>query len=152
MGNLHYTIDIEAPKEKVWQVMFDDETYREWTEAFHVGSYFEGNWEKGSKMRFVADDDEGMSGMYSQVVENRPYEYLSLEHLGEIVDGEIDTESEEAQEWIGAHENYTLSENDGVTTLTVDLDGEGFDEEISEMFEQMWPPALEKLKEIAERE
>ena len=107
MAKLQFTIDINAPKEKVWEVMFDDATYREWSAAFHEGSYFEGNWEKGSKMKFVADDDEGQSGMYSQVVENRPYEFLSLEHIGVIEDGEIDTESEDALEWAGAHEDYT---------------------------------------------
>ena len=152
MAKLQFTIDINAPKEKVWEVMFDDATYRVWSAAFHEGSYFEGNWEKGSKMKFVADDDEGQSGMYSQVVENRPYEFLSLEHIGVIEDGEIDTESEDALEWAGAHEDYTLSENDGVTTVTVDMTGDTVDEEMSDMFAEMWPPALEKLKEIAERE
>ena len=151
MAKLQFTIDINAPKEKVWEVMFDDATYREWSAAFHEGSYFEGNWEKGSKMKFLADDDEGQSGMYSQVVENRPYEFLSLEHLGVVEDGEIDTESEDAQEWAGAHEDYTLTEKDGVTTVTVDMTGDTVDEDMTDMFAEMWPPALEKLKEIAER-
>src|SRR5688500_10250584 len=106
MANLHYTIDISAPKEKVWQTMLESETYKEWTAAFHEGSTYEGSWDKGSKIRFVAEDDGKVSGMFSHIVENIPYEYVSIEHLGEIVDGQEDTTSENAKQWIGSHENY----------------------------------------------
>lgn len=152
MNNLHYTIDINAPKEKVWEVMLGNETYREWTSAFMPGSTYEGSWEKGSNIRFVAANEDGkVSGMAGKIVENIPYEYISIEQLGEIIDGEIDTTSESAKQWIGAHENYTFSETGGVTTLAIDLEGDNVSSEMLEMFDGMWPKALEKLKEIAER-
>jgi uncharacterized protein YndB with AHSA1/START domain len=150
MGKLVYTVDINAPKQKVWDVMLDDKTYREWTGAFHEGSYYEGSWDEGSPIRFLAMDEGKLGGMLSKIVKNVPYEYISIEHLGEVVDGQDDTMSEDAQQWIGSHENYTFKEKDGVTTLLVELDGEGVTDEMTEMFEQMWPPALSKLKEIAE--
>ncbi len=45
------------------------------------------------------------------------------------------------------YENYTLTDVDGKTQLEVDLDSE---EEYADMFDEMWPKALEKLKELAE--
>lgn len=151
MTTQHFTIDISAPKQKVWEVMLADPTYREWTEAFHEGSYYEGSWEKGSKILFLAPDDGKLSGMVSRIVENIPYQYISIEHLGEVIDGVEDTTSERVQLWAGAHENYTFNEANGVTTLDIDLEAPEENKEMTDMFEQMWPKALDKLKEIAER-
>jgi hypothetical protein len=151
MAILHFTTQIKAPKQRVWEIMLSDKTYREWTAAFHEGSYFAGSWDEGSPIRFLAMDDGSLGGMFSKIVKNIPYEYISIEHLGEVIDGKEDTTSESAKQWAGSHENYTFTELDGVTTLTVELDGEGVSEEMTGMFEEMWPPALSKLKEIAEK-
>ncbi len=151
MNTLHFTIDINAPKEKVWEVMLADETYREWTSAFQEGSRYEGSWDKGSKIRFIGPDKEGkIGGMFGRIAENRPYEYISIEYGGEIVDDQEDSTSDHVKQWIGAHENYTFSESDGVTTLAVELEGVESPEMIT-MFEEAWPKALGKLKAIAER-
>lgn len=150
MTKLNFTIDINTPKQKVWEVMLADNTYREWTVAFHEGSYFEGSWDKGSKILFLAVDDGKLSGMSSKIVENIPYEYISIEHVGEVIDGVEDTTSENAKKWAGSHENYIFSEANGVTTLKVEMDGAG-DKEMTEMFKQMWPSALDKLKELCEK-
>lgn len=152
MNKLHFTIDINAQKEKVWEIMLADETYQEWTSAFQEGSYFEGSWEKGSNIRFLAADKDGkLSGMAGKIVENKPYEYISIEQLGEVVDGELNTTSDNVQQWIGGHENYTFSEKNGVTTLTVEMESDNVSQEMTEMFKGMWPRALAKLKHIVER-
>lgn len=151
MAKLHYSIDIKAPKEKVWDSMLEDKTYREWTSIFNPGgSYYEGNWDEGSKILFLGPDEKSgkIGGMVSKIAVNKPYEYISIEHLGEIVDGAEDTTSDRVKDWAGAHENYTFSEKDGVTTVKVDLDS---NEEMKKMFEEMWPKALDKLKEITEK-
>lgn len=150
MGKLHYTIDINAPKEKVWQIMLSDQTYRQWTEAFQPGSYFEGSWNEGDAIRFLSEADGGQRGMTSKIARNVPYEFISIEHLGEVVDGKDDTESEEAKLWAGSFENYTFAEHDGVTTVTVDLESPNMPVEFATMFDQQWPVALQKLKELAE--
>lgn len=151
MGKLHYTIDINAPKEKVWQIMLSDQTYRQWTEVFQPGSYFEGSWDEGAAIRFLAEDNGKIGGMTSKIAHNIPYEFISIEHLGEVIDGKDDTTSEEAKLWAGSLENYTFQEHDGVTTLTVDLESPNMPEEMAKMFDQMWPTALQKLKELAEK-
>jgi uncharacterized protein YndB with AHSA1/START domain len=150
MQKLHFSIAINAPKKKVWDTMLSDQTYPEWTSAFSKGSYFEGSWDKGSKISFVAPDENGkLSGMVSQIEENRPYNFLSIKHLGVVEDRVEDTTSEAAKGWTGALENYTFEESNGGTELLVDMDS---DEEYVSMFERLWPQALQKLKELSERQ
>lgn len=131
--------------------MLELDTYKEWTGAFHPGSTYEGSWDKGSKIKFVSEDDRKLSGIFSQIAENIPYEYVSIEHLGEIVDGKEDMTSESAKQWSGSHENYRFTEKDGITTVDVELTGDNLGDEIRKMFDGMWLRSLQKLKEICER-
>lgn len=150
MEKIHKTIFINASPEKVWKTMLDDATYREWTSAFSPGSRYEGSWEKGSKILFLGPnpDGGGEMGMVSRIAECRPYEFVSIEHLGIVKDGVEDTESEEARRWSPAFENYAFDAKDGGTELSVDQD---IDEENKASFEDLWDKALAKLKELAER-
>lgn len=149
MQKLHYSITINAPVSKVWDTMLSDATYREWTNAFSEGSYFRGSWEKGSKILFLGPDPEtGVDGgMVSRIAENRLHEFISIEHVGILRGGVEDTTSEEATKWTPAFENYIFTEKDGVTELSIEMDSL---EENADMFDQMWPLGLKKLKELAE--
>lgn len=141
MEKIHFSIFINAPKEKVWHTMLDDATYRQWTEAFASGSHYIGNWDKGSKMLFLASEDGSTAGMVSRIAENRPYEFILIEHLGEVHDGKEDITSNRVNAWSGAHENYTFKEKDGQTEVVVDMDTVS---EYKAMLEQKWPEALKR--------
>ncbi|MCO6473503.1 MAG: SRPBCC domain-containing protein [Melioribacteraceae bacterium] len=150
MNKLNFSIVINAPKEEVWDSMLGEETYRIWTEPFAKGSHFVGEWSEGSKIYFLGPDPEGnMSGMLSRIKEIREYEYVSIEHIGFVNNGIEDTSSDAVKDWAGAMENYSFKENDGNTEVVVELIG-NIRDEYSEMFKDMWPKALNKLKEIAE--
>jgi hypothetical protein len=144
MEKLHFSTVINAPRKKVWNTMLGKDTYKKWTSVFAPDSQYEGDWNKGSKILFL--DGKGQ-GMVSRIAESKPYEFVSIEHLVEVHDGKEDTESDAVKTWAGAHENYTLKEKDGKTELLIDLDS---NEEFRDMFEGMWPKALQRLKEIAE--
>ncbi len=150
MQKLHTSIFINTPRERVWEIMLSDATYREWTAAFNQGSRFEGNWEEGSKMLFLGPHPETGKemGMVSRIKENRKPEFVSIEHLGIYADGVEDTTSDMAKKWAPAFENYTFNEKDGGTELVVDMD---IDEQEKPMFEEMWNNALVKLKALAEK-
>jgi hypothetical protein len=150
MQKIHTTIPINAPREKVWHTMLDDQSYREWTKAFHEGSYYQGKWEAGSEMLFLgpSEDGSGEGGMFSRIAESRPHEFISIQHLGIIKNGQKDTTSDEAKKWAPAFENYTFTEKNGVTEVAVDMDVE---DEYKAMFEEMWAKALQALRELAER-
>ena len=83
--------------------------------------------------------------MVSRIADVRKNEYMSFEHLGVIKDGVEDTSG---NEWSGALENYTLKGEDGKTELTVDID---LTDEFVDFFEKTWPQAMNKVKELAER-
>lgn len=67
-----------------------------------------------------------------------------------VKNGIEDTESEEVKSWAGAKENYRLSDEDGKTKLKVELD---IDEknDFKDYFLKTFPVALEKVKELAEK-
>ena len=144
MEKINFSIRINAAPEKVWDVLWDDATYRKWTAAFAEGSHAVTDWSEGSKILFL--DGKG-SGMVSKVAVNKPNEYMSIEHLGIVKDGTEDTTSDEVKAWAGCHENYTLKNENGSTLLEVDMD---ITEEFKEMFSKMWPKALQNIKELAE--
>nr|MBA2421736.1 SRPBCC domain-containing protein [Chitinophagales bacterium] len=119
---------------------------RKWTGAFQEGSYAEtDNWKEGSKVLFL---DGKRNGMVSQVAANRPNEFMSFKHLGEVKDGVEDTTSEKVKQWTGGMENYTLKETNGVTELQVEMD---ITEEYKDYFANTWPKALEQVKALSEK-
>ena len=148
MEKLRYSVAIHAPVEDVWTVMLNDATYREWTSVFNSDSYYEGDWNQGSEIRFLGPDGDGsLAGMIATVEENRPNELISLRYIGQIVNVEVDTTSGAAKAFIGAHEKYAFSTAGGVTTVDVELDTE---DEFVAMFDDAWPLALAKLKDSVE--
>jgi hypothetical protein len=145
MKRLKFPITIHAPRTTVWRKMLDPEPYRDWTSAFAEGSYYEGSWQKGAKIRFLSPGGEGM---FSEIAENRLHEFVSIRHLGLFKDGKEDTESPVARAWSAAYENYTFIEKDGSTEVVVDVD---ITAELEQMFNDIWPKALRRLKEICEQ-
>lgn len=152
MKKVHYTIDIKAPAEKVYKTMLgidNKKTYEYWTSPFDPSSTYEGTWDKGSKILFIGFTKEGKrAGMVSEIADNIPHKFVSIRHKG-LLDGDKEiTTGPEVEKWANGLENYTFTETNGITTVTVDLD---LTEEHIDYFNTMWPKALDKLKEMAEK-
>ncbi len=149
MKMLSYTIDISASAERVSTVMLGKETYREWAAEFNPGSFYEGGWNKGDKILFVGINDEGKrEGMVAEIIDHVPNRLVSIRHRGVVVADREITEGPEVEGWSGAMENYTFNENNGITTIMVNVDTK---EEFVDYFNEAWPKALNKLKEMAEK-
>ncbi len=150
MQRINFSIFINAPREKVWNTMLTKETYEEWTKPFNPTSTFVGDWSVGSKMIFTGTNDEGkdIGGMSSRIEKNIPNEYLSIQHVGFIKDGIEDTTSDEVKKWTPAFENYILTDKDGGTELSIELDTP---DEYKAQFEEMWPNSLKLVKEWSEK-
>lgn len=151
MEQLQFKIEIKASAEKVYRAMLGIDTistYEQWTSAFNPTSTYEGSWAKGSKIYFIGVDENGKrGGMVSEIIENKPGQFVSIRHYG-FLDGENEvTTGEMVEKWAGGTENYTFNEAEGRTTVTVDID---VVEEYLEYFKDKYPAALQKLKEIAE--
>lgn len=151
MKKLQFKKEINVNAQKVYETMLglkNKSNYEYWTAVFNPTSTYEGNWEKGSKIKFVGVDENGKKGgMLSEIVEHLPAKFISIRHYG-FLDGDTEiTTGEHVEKWAGGHENYTYHENSGVTTVTVDMDTI---EEYLEYFNNTYPEALNKLKEISE--
>ena len=144
MEKLNFSIDINAPKEKVWKILWDNATYPKWTEVFCEGSHAVTDWQEGSKVLFLDGKD---NGMVSKIETLKPNEFMSFKHLGGVKENVEDTTSEKVKSWAGALENYSLKENNGATTLKVDMD---IVDEYKDYFLKTFPNGLQKIKELSE--
>jgi uncharacterized protein YndB with AHSA1/START domain len=145
---ISFEISINAPAEKVFNLMLEDKTYREWTAEFNPTSSYKGSWDKGSKILFVGTDKDGnVGGMVSKIRENIPGKFISIEHLGLLKGDEEITSGPEVSSWAGALENYNFKTSNGNTVVEVDMDS---NEDFKSYFEETWPKALNKLKAICE--
>lgn len=140
MKTISFEKKINAPVEKVWETLWNDDTYREWTKHFMPGSHYESDWEIGGKTLFLGPDRNGMIATITKLEE--PYEVI-FNHLGELLNG---VEGKTYGEG-GSFEKYLLSESDGITTLTVSVDVEDeYEHDIDEGFTN----GLEEVKRLAE--
>lgn len=152
MEKIKFTQAINAPVRHVYETMLglkNKSSYEYWTAAFNPTSTYEGNWEKGSKIQFIGEDENGnKGGMVARIKENIPSEFVSVQHYG-ILEGDQEiTSGEQVEKWAGGQENYYFKEENEITLVTVELDTI---EEYQDYFKTQYPIALEKLKEISER-
>ncbi|MEP6596144.1 MAG: SRPBCC domain-containing protein [Ginsengibacter sp.] len=146
MKKVEFKIDIAARRQKVWDTMFNPETYKEWVNVSWPGSCYEGAWKQGENLRFRSPRH---GGTLATLVEHSPYEFILAKHIAVInKDGTEDRDSEISKGWIGTTEAYTFYENNGETRLKVERNT---NPEWEKMFTDGWPKALAKLKEICEK-
>lgn len=153
MKKIKFSTQVNASSQKVYETMLglnNKNTYEQWTAEFNPTSTYEGSWNKGEKMYFVGTDENGKKGgMISEIAENIPSKFVSIRHYG-ILDGDHEiTSGEQVEKWAGSLENYSLTENNGFTTVEVELDT---DDNYADYFNNTWPKALNKLKEISENQ
>lgn len=137
---LNYSIHIDAPVETVWDTMLAPDSYRDWTSAFAEGSYYEGSWEQGSRIRFLGPSGEGME---ARIAENRRHAYLSIHHLGMISPKQPAAPIEGPEMF----ENYRFTREAGGTRLDIEMD---VPTAYADMMNQSWPKALDRLKALSE--
>ncbi|MBK9253902.1 MAG: SRPBCC domain-containing protein [Saprospiraceae bacterium] len=147
-----YTVNVKAPKEKCSDFMLgltDKSTYEQWTAIFNPTSTYDGSWEKGSKIKFVGVGENGKrSGMVSRIAEHKPSEYVSIEHYGLFEDDVEIVEGPQVESWAGGQENYHFQTEGDTTGITVEVD---VTEDHENWFDENFPLALEKLKEVIEK-
>ena len=150
MKLLNLEIEINAPVEKVWHAIVNETLYREWAAEFMPGSYFEGGWNKGDAIQFLALNEAGQKeGMVSEIAESEYPRFISIRHLGTIMDGIIDMTSDEVKAWMPCFENYTLEVlGEHKTRFVLAMESE---DAYYDMFLEMWQRAMQKLKVISER-
>ncbi|MDD1721284.1 MAG: SRPBCC domain-containing protein [Euryarchaeota archaeon] len=145
MEKLQFSIEIKAPREKVWKVLWEDATYRDWANIIDEGQYVVGDWSEGGKIQFLYPSGSGVSSVIEKLV---PNEFVSFRNAADIENWKEQPLAEKSEEWSGGTESYSLKEEDGVTTLTVAFD---VPQAHKDEFEDKFPKALQRVKMLSER-
>lgn len=144
MTTLEFKVEINAPKEKVWDVLWNEDTYKQWTSVFCEGNYVVSDWKEGSKILFLSPSGDGMNSVIDKKI---PNEYIAFKHICEIKNFvEVPFDSK-AQEWSGSMETYRLTENNGVTVLVAKMDSV---EKYIDYFKTTFPKGLDLVKKLSE--
>lgn len=144
MERLNYSISINAPRERVWKILWNDDTYPRWTEPFGPGGRAVTDWKEGGRIHFLAASDDGM---YSSIERKEENAYMAFKHLGTVKNG-VEQSADASQAWVGSEEAYTLTERNGGTELAVVVDVE--QEEVAK-FNDAFPQAFAIVKALAEQ-
>lgn len=142
MKELQFRVSIHAPKDRVWSVLWDDATFREWAGVIDPGTYMEGELKVGGSVQFISA--ENGYGVTSHVDEVKRGEYIQLSHVADTQDA---GERERDDEWTGGKESYSLTEQDGITTLVATFD---VPLKMEAYFNEAYPKAFARVKELAE--
>ena len=143
MQKQQFSIEIQTSREKVWHTLWADKTFRDWASIIDEGQYMVGELEEGNEVQFISSvSSYGVTSLVAKLV---PDEFVLFRQMADTKDS---GEREREKEWTGGTESYSLAENDGITTLTVDIDVPPGQEET---FKDRLPKALARVKVLAEK-
>jgi len=143
MKIMQFSIEIQAPRKKVWSALFDDKNFRDWGSIIDGGQYRVGDMKEGNEIQFISSaSGYGVTSLVEKLV---PNEFVSFRQMADTKDsGKQDRE----KEWTGGTESYSLTEKEGATTLIVEID---IPPGLGEIFNDRFPKALKRVKDLAER-
>lgn len=145
MKTANFSVEISASAPNVWFALWDDYCYRKWSSVFCEGSYAKtDNWNDGTVVHFLTPSGVGMYSKITESIVNTKMAFTHLGHLKDFVEQPLD---EESMSWNGAKEIYTLTEINGITILSIEID---IVDKYTEYFNNILPVALKQIKEIAE--
>lgn len=144
MKKIQFSIAINASKEKVWKTLWEDATFRDWANIIDEGTYIKGVMKEGNEIQFISSVNG--YGVTSLVEIFRPNEFVLFRHSADTKES---GKQEREKEWTGGEESYSLTEKNGITTLTVKFD---VPYELEEIFNIRFPRALDRVKALAEKE
>lgn len=144
METLQFNITINASKEVIWEILWNDETYKKWTGVFCEGSSVKTSWNEGDKIYFLSPNGEGMNSIIEVKI---PYEYIAFKHIGELKNFEEIPINDAVKEWSGAMETYRLIPKENSIDLEVKID---VIEKYVDYFKESFPKGLEVVKQLSE--
>lgn len=141
LKTVSFSIFIDSDREKIWNVLWDPETYKKWTYVFSEGSHYKGEMKEGNTIQFLGEEGGGMNSYIEKLIEN---EQMVFSHQSELKNG-VETQSS----WQGAKEIYYLKkETDNSTELQVVVD---VTPNMESYFTEAFPKALTLIKQLSEK-
>ena len=143
MKGIQFSIQINTTKERVWATLWDDITFRDWANIIDEGTYMTGEMKEGHDIQYISSVNG--YGVTSHIEKLNTNEFVLFRHGADTK--EFGQQKRE-KEWTGGTESYSLTEQNGVTTLIVKTD---VPKEQEEMYNIRFPKALQRIKTLAEK-
>src|SRR5579872_2945806 len=96
MKKMQFSIEIHATRERVWDTLWQDETFRQWASIIDPETYMVGNLKEGNIVQFISSASG--YGVTSLVKKLTPGEFLLLSHRA---DTQKEGKQEREKEWTG---------------------------------------------------
>ena len=141
MEEMRFSVKIKARKEKVWAVLWQDETLRDWAGVIDPGTYMVGEIKEGGVVQFNSSEGYGVASLVFRMIEN---EFILLRHMADTKNGGCENRE---KQWSGGRESYRLTEKNNMTTLEIVID---VPKELKKIMENRYPKALARIKELSE--
>lgn len=93
MKKLQFSVEIKAPREKVWNTLWEDKTFRDWANIIDEGQYMIGEIKEGNEVQFIsAVSGYGVTSLIEKLAIN---EFVSFRQMADTKDsGEREREKE----------------------------------------------------------
>lgn len=145
MTHLQPSIHIQATPEKVWDILWNDSTYRIWCAPFCEGTYYKADrLEEGAKIHFLTPTGEGMHSVIHKLIPNR---LMTFKHLGSIIDFKEEAFTPSTKAWSDFLETYELTPENNGTTLKIIF---STTDEYKDFMVNAFAKALQEVKRMAE--
>jgi uncharacterized protein YndB with AHSA1/START domain len=136
MPTIEKSIEIDAPIEKVYEVLTNPKLVRGWANAFSEGTYAETDWQPGSTIEWK--DKNGYLGAKGVVMENEPPRRITVAYYDDVKDGPPNQPGQYKEVYLVQPGQLnikagTLSEGD------------------IKVHEPLWDKAIRLIKELAEK-
>jgi uncharacterized protein YndB with AHSA1/START domain len=139
MQNLSFSIDIHAPADAVWRVLWDEDTFRDWASTFAPGPRIKADWRQGGRFEFTDSSGHVSYGVIRRLV---PGKMMYFEHVGEVKEG-----SESVYPDGPRREIYKLEQHDGAVRLILEQD---VSDEFADIFAELTSRAFARIKELSD--
>jgi uncharacterized protein YndB with AHSA1/START domain len=140
MQTIEKTIEIDAPIEKVYEVLVNPQFTRAWGNAFSEGAHVESDWKPGSEV--VWKDKDGNVGAKGIVIENEPSRRIAVAFYDDV-NAKPPTAPGQYKEV------YMVQPNQNQSQLKVEAGA--LPESDIKSHSPLWDKALQVIKELAEK-
>lgn len=137
-----FFITIQAGKQTIWNVLWEETSFQDWANLIDEGTYMKGTLKENRQVEFISAVNG--YGVTSLVEELRPHEYIRFQHQADTQESGSDVR---AEEWTGGTESYLLEDNEEGVKLSMTLTIPAHQLPV---FSERVPKALARIKVLAE--
>jgi hypothetical protein len=105
MKEMQFSVVINASKEKVWETLWEDVSFRDWANIIDEGTYIQGTMEEGNEIQFISSvNGYGVTDLIERLI---PNEFVLFRHSADTIESGKQLRT---NEWTGGSESYSLRE------------------------------------------